>query len=202
MIVKVCGLRDAENIRAVEATGPDWMGFIFHPTSKRFAGWEPPEYMPQCKRIGVFVDATAETICTLYKKWNLDMVQLHGAEPLPLCQELHEKGIPVIKALSIGIQGLPRLTGAYAGVCDYLLFDTVCATFGGSGKKFDWTCLQDYAFDTPFLLSGGISPEDIEEVLAISHPKLAGIDLNSRFETEPGLKDVEKLDKFIKAIRR
>jgi phosphoribosylanthranilate isomerase len=202
MIVKVCGMRDAENIREVEALGVDWMGFVFHRTSPRFVG-ELPDYLPQrAKRVGVFVDETEEQIMETVQLFRLDMVQLHGHETPDFCSRIRSKGLKVIKAINVQNTFSTEEVSFYEGACDYFLFDTKTPLPGGSGQKFDWSSLSAYRGTTPFLLSGGISPDDADRVEAFVHERCIGIDLNSRFETSPAYKDIHLLQSFIDKIKR
>ncbi|MBQ7495976.1 MAG: phosphoribosylanthranilate isomerase [Bacteroidaceae bacterium] len=228
MIVKVCGMRDAENIREVEGFGIDLMGFIFWPKSKRYVS-ERPAYLPtKCKRVGVFVDASIDDIGQHIADYALDIVQLHGQESLDFIRRLRSvygDNVAVIKAFNIATTADLDATKPYEGVADYFLFDTKTQLPGGSGQQFEWSVLETYNGLTPFLLSGGIGPDDAERVrtlisdracsrspeqtsslcsrsiAAFHHPKCIGIDLNSRFETAPALKDISKLKQFIKEIR-
>ena len=199
-IIKVCGMREAENIREVEALGIDWMGFIFWPKSSRNVS-ERPAYLPaKCKRVGVFVDASIGDIMTIAETYQLDFIQLHGRE-LPsfitqLRPHLSDK-VKIIKALNIATADDLERASSYEGIADYLLFDTKGKRVGGNGEKFDWSVLADYKGNTPFLLSGGIGPDDAERVKQFGHPKCIGIDLNSRFELSPALKDVDSLAHFL-----
>ena len=202
MIVKVCGMRDAENIREVEALGVDWMGFVFHCTSPRFVG-ELPDYLPQrAKRVGVFVDEMEEPIMKTVQLFRLDMVQLHGHETSDFCSRIRSKGLKVIKAISMQNTFPSEEVSFYERACDYFLFDTKTLLPGGSGQKFDWSSLSAYRGTTPFLLSGGISPDDADRVEAFVHERCIGIDLNSRFETSPACKDTHLLQSFIDKIKR
>lgn len=202
MIVKVCGMRDAENIRKVEALGVDWMGFVFHRTSPRFVG-ELPDYLPQrAKRVGVFVDETEEQIMETVQLFRLDMVQLHGHETPDFCNRIRSKGLKVIKAINVQNTFSTEEVSFYERACDYFLFDTKTPLPGGSGQKFDWSSLSAYRGTTPFLLSGGISPDDADRVEAFVHERCIGIDLNSRFETSPANKDIHLLQSFIDKIKR
>ena len=203
MIIKVCGMRDAANIRELELLDIDWMGFIFYPGSPRYVE-RSLDYIPsKVKKIGVFVDQDLQIVREKAKQNKLDAIQLHGSEPPRYCIDLHEEGYKVIKSFGIDEDGLIPLAqlDAYEGKCDYFLFDRKTTLHGGSGRKFDWSRLSDYQGDTPFLLSGGISPEDVEEIKSFVHPRFAGIDINSRFEIEPALKDIERIKKFIKEFR-
>lgn len=199
MIVKVCGLREGGNIRAVEAAGADWFGFIFHRPSPRFVA-DVPSYMPQRgKRIGVFVKATAGEMLREARRFGLDGVQLYEATP-QLCATMRSEGLIVVKALAA--QGnLDAAAQPFAGTADYLLFDTPAPSYGGSGRRFPTALLQSYTLPVPFLLSGGIDEAAAGEIIALRHPSLAGVDINSRFETAPALKDAEAVSRFIKAIK-
>ena len=198
MIVKVCGMRDEENIRQVEALGIDLMGFIFWPRSSRYVA-ERPSYLPtRCKRVGVFVDEEIETLKRIADDYALDVIQLHGHETPAYVAQL--KGRSVIKAFNVATAADFVQTKDYAGLADYFLFDTKGKAVGGNGEKFDWSVLDDYTSDTPFLLSGGIGPDDAERVKAFRHPRCIGIDLNSRFELSPALKDINKLQDFLNAL--
>lgn len=202
MIVKVCGMREADNIRAVEqCTGVTWMGFIFYPPSPRCVDGIPACLPRRCKRVGVFVNEDKGTILNKAADFGLDIIQLHGNEPPSLCSALRAEGLEVVKAFALdkGKETAARLL-FYEGSCHYYLFDTACPGYGGSGKRFHWGLTQQYAGHTPFLLSGGINPGSIEELRHFAHPMWAGIDLNSGFETAPGLKDARSIDLFIKQL--
>lgn len=209
MLIKVCGMRDPDNIRWVVETGIDWMGFIFYARSPRFVGdlsldeiirekavHEPPV------RVGVFVNATPEYMMEMGNKYALGYLQLHGNESPDTCYALHKRGYAIIKAFSIANEDDLKLTADYEGRADYFLFDTKCNGYGGSGKQFDWSVLTAYKGQTPFLLSGGINPDSVESIRNFHHPKLAGLDLNSGFETAPGIKNAEKLKTFIDKIKK
>jgi phosphoribosylanthranilate isomerase len=198
-IIKVCGMREAENIRQVEQSGIDWMGFIFYPPSPRALN-QRPAYLPaQVKRIGVFVNEQPTQVLRLVEDYALDFVQLHGSESPDDCRLIRQK-VPVIKTLSIATETDLEAVETYIGCCDYLLFDTRCPTHGGSGATFDWSILAAYRGTTPFLLSGGLRPESVEALRRFSHPQLAGYDLNSGFETAPGLKDPARITQFINQL--
>lgn len=232
MLIKVCGMREPENIRAISALGIDMIGFIFWPDSPRYVQMissqagiipdysmerlnkgrgkveEPVDSATSPKRVGVFVDDMPQSIVTRVFNYDLDFVQLHGEESRVMIENLRrtlepdiKSGVKVIKALSIEKPEDVARYEEYEGVVDMFLFDTKCKTVGGSGEQFDWSVLEQYDGKTPFLLSGGIGPDDVERVKAFRHPQFAGVDLNSRFEVEPGLKDVEALRRFIQALR-
>ena len=196
-------MRDAENIREVEQLSIDGMGFIFWPKSSRYVS-ERPAYLPtKCKRVGVFVDASIEEIMQKVQDYALDAIQLHGHESPDYIHTLRVDGgfAAVIKAFNIATAADLEATKPYEGLADYFLFDTKGKSVGGNGEKFDWSVLEAYTGDTPFLLSGGIGPDDAERVIAFHHSKCFGIDLNSKFEVAPALKDINKLREFIKEIR-
>ena len=199
MIIKVCGMRDAQNIRDVESLGVDWIGMIFWPKSKRYVA-EVPSYLPgHLKKVGVFVDSTLDDILQHISDYQLDIIQLHGQESPDFAKAL--KPHTIIKAFNIEKADDLLQTEKYEGIADYFLFDTKGKMVGGNGQKFDWSVLTVYQGKTPFLLSGGIGPEDAESVKSFHHPRCIGIDLNSRFESEPGFKDINQLKTFIKYIR-
>ena len=200
MIVKVCGMREPGNIREVEALNIDWMGFIFYPKSPRLVKEQEIAKVTSAKRVGVFVDASVETMMETATTLALDYLQLHGNESPDDCHTLQKRGYAVIKAISISSAEDVERTKEYEGRVDYFLFDTKCNGYGGSGQLFDWDILSAYKGSTPFLLSGGINPGSAEAILRFHHPQFAGIDLNSGFETEPGLKDVERLRSFLTQI--
>lgn len=202
MTVKVCGMREPDNIRAVEQLGADWLGFIFWPRSSRYVS-ERPAYLPQkAKRVGVFVDADMEDVLQHIADYGLHIVQLHGKESPDYIQALRTAAPAtlVIKALNVATPADLEQTKAYEGLVDYFLFDTKGPSVGGNGTQFDWTVLDAYHDTTPFLLSGGIGPDDASRVSAFRHPRLAGIDLNSRFEQSPALKDVNLLRRFLSQL--
>lgn len=204
-VIKICGMKHPENIQLVAALQPDLMGFIFYPKSPRYA--EPLDAatlqaLPaSIKKIGVFVNEDLENVLTIAHKYNLDGVQLHGTELESMCAELHKAGYIVIKAFPIAEAYNFKVTKKYEGTCDYFLFDTKTDAYGGSGVKFNWGMLEEYTGQTPFLLSGGIAADDASTILQIDHPQFAGIDLNSKFEISPGLKNVEMLNGFLKELR-
>jgi phosphoribosylanthranilate isomerase len=203
MMVKVCGMRQPQNIADVEALGIDMMGFIFHPRSPRYVE-QRPAYMPKkCRRIGVFVNASTDEILRRVDDFQLNGVQLHGSETPEQCRQLRERGLMVIKAIS-STANLDAAAAPYATTdsgCDLLLFDTACATHGGSGRSFDWGLLDTYTGSVPFLLSGGINPQSLAALAALHHPMWRGVDLNSGFEIAPTLKNVDSLRLFINQFR-
>ena len=201
-LIKVCGMRDADNIEALEELDVDMIGFIFYPKSPRYV-YEIPVYMPrQTKRTGVFVNEDKNTIGVYADRFGLDYIQLHGNESPEYCQSLRATGLSIIKAFSIAQRKDIRETEAYEATCDYFLFDTKCEQHGGSGNQFDWSLLNFYHGQTPFLLSGGINPYSAKALKEIRHPRLAGFDLNSRFEFRPGEKDIERIKYFLSGLKK
>lgn len=212
-IIKVCGMREPNNIREVESAVANsklytlhsslfLMGFIFWPKSSRYVS-ERPAYLPtQCKRVGVFVDEDIEMVKRIANDYALDYIQLHGHESPDYCAEL--VGYKLIKAFNIATAADFALTEAYEGVADMFLFDTKGKSVGGNGEKFDWSVLSEYRGETPFLLSGGIGSDDAKFLTSHLSPltskKCVGIDLNSRFELAPGLKDINKLKQFLEQL--
>ena len=200
-IIKVCGMTLSENIHEVEALGVDLMGFIFYEKSPRCSR-KVPSYLPQkIGRVGVFVDSTLEEIRAKDQDYGFSHIQLHGKESPELCRQIRALGKKVIKALSIETRKDLAAADCYQDCCDYLLFDTKTPKVGGSGNRFDWSILDGYKGNVRFLLSGGIAPESVDEILSFTHPRLAGYDLNSRFESEPGVKDASRLESFIRQLK-
>lgn len=212
-------MRDADNIRDISALGVDMIGLIFYPPSPRYVQQFSsgagiiPDYAPDMGktplRVGVFVDDMPQNIVTRVYNYKLDYIQLHGNEPRETLENLRatidpdiKPNIKIIKAISVSSAEDINKYKEYVGAADLFLFDTKCKTVGGSGEQFDWQVLQAYDGDVPFLLSGGIGPDDAERIKNFHHPKCIGIDLNSKFEIEPALKDVEKLKQFLAKVKK
>lgn len=194
-------MREAQNILDLDAIQPDWMGLIFYAKSPRFVS-EQISATNAAKRIGVFVDEDMKVVKQKITDHNLDGVQLHGQEPPDYCQCLRDLNVLTIKAFSVDHAFDFTNVAPYEGHCDYYLFDTKGKLPGGTGESFDWSVLEAYVLGTPFVLSGGIGLDSIPSLRNFSHPLWAGIDLNSRFEDAPGLKNIEKIKTFNDAIRR
>jgi phosphoribosylanthranilate isomerase len=204
MKIKICGLKHSNNIKAIADLKPDYMGFICYAPSPRYAmdlQAETLAVLPEsiCKT-AVFVNEDAETITKLIDTYNFDVIQLHGNEDPEFCNLFMGK-VTVIKAFGLDRDFDFERLNDFSGNVDYFLFDTKTDKHGGSGKSFDWTMLDNYKLDIPFFLSGGLSLENLEEVRSINHPQFYGVDLNSRFEIEPGLKDIDKLKKAFELLR-
>ncbi|MEZ2339325.1 phosphoribosylanthranilate isomerase [Mucilaginibacter sp. RCC_168] len=205
MRIKVCGLKQPENIKAVAALKPDYMGFICYGPSPRFISALSADALAtipaSIHKTGVFVNETAETINALIERYGFDTIQLHGDES-PEFADAFKGRVTVIKAFGIDNDFDFSKLIAYVNKVDYLMFDTKTTIYGGSGKVFNWNILNKYTLDTPFFLSGGISLDNIEEVKNITHPQFYAVDLNSRFEDEPGLKNIQKLEKAFDIIKK
>lgn len=203
MIIKVCGMRYAQNIREVESLRPDMMGFMCWSGSKRYVS-QKPGYLPDVCRVGVFVNPTADEVVLKVRELGLNRIQLHGTETPQLCRAIHKAtGLPIMKAIQVAQASDFDVCSAFerADGVDMFLFDTKCGGWGGSGQSFDWSLLDCYKGSKPFILAGGIGPGMEESIASIRHPQFYGIDLNSRFEIEPALKEISKLSLFINNIR-
>lgn len=205
--IKICGLTNEQNIRDVLELKPDMIGFIFYPPSPRFvegkiSAGQIAGLHTDFLKTGVFVNEPVRKIFQAVENYQLDFVQMHGEEDPEDCLYFQQLGIGVIKAFNIGRSFDFKLCEPYIPFCKYFLFDTGSASRGGSGTKFEWDLLKNYHLGHPFFLSGGIGPEDVSTIRLLNYPDLVGLDLNSRFELAPGLKDIDKLNVFIQEIRR
>ncbi|MEP4532595.1 MAG: phosphoribosylanthranilate isomerase [Cyclobacteriaceae bacterium] len=194
MKLKVCGMREKGNIEELLQLEPDFIGFIFYAKSPRFVeNFEIPDVPTETKKVGVFVNEGESVILDCVEKYGLDYVQLHGNEPVELAESIKQKGVGVIKVFGV-MDALPSAEiRPYEDAVDYFLFDTKTPAHGGSGQKFDWSILKSYDSSKPFFLSGGIDVSDIEEIKKMNIEKLEVIDVNSRFEIAPGLKNIERV---------
>ena len=208
MYIKVCGMRDAQNIRDVEALGVDILGFIFWPGSKRYVSARP-DYLPvNAQRAGVFVNASPDEVVQKVKEYGLHYVQLHGDEDLSYVTNLQ-------KLLTASVDNMPRIVRAiqvasrskvlkammWDGFVDGILFEAPTTGYGGSGISFDWSLLSSYRGNTPFFITGGIGPQSLEALLEFEHPQWIGVDLNSRFESSPAFKNIALLRPFVEALK-
>ncbi|MFO8000643.1 MAG: phosphoribosylanthranilate isomerase [Marinilabilia sp.] len=204
--IKVCGMRQTRNIKELVELMPDYIGFIFYPKSPRFAGKildaaitaDIPETI---KKTGVFVNAPTQTIDETGIKYHLNAVQLHGQETPAQCRELRNRGYEVIKTFSIKEKADIGQTKTYAEFCDYFLFDTPTLKYGGSGNKFDWSVLEGTSIERPFFLGGGIEENDAMALINECPQRPYAIDINSRFETTPGEKDIASVGRFMNSIK-
>lgn len=201
--VKICGMRDPDNIMEIAKLRPDYMGFIFYPPSPRYCG----DMEPGCVRslpngitpVAVTVDMSLNEVLSLVERYGFKAVQLHGNESPDYCHYIRQRGAKVIKAISVGddISVVSDMADRYKGAVDLFVLDTLSPSKGGSGRKFDWEMLKDMDMPCDYLLSGGISPGDAIAIKQLRLPVLTGVDLNSRFETSPGIKSTDLLKKFI-----
>lgn len=193
--LKVCGMRNKENIQSLLDVQPDYMGFIFYEKSPRFVGEELDaellKSLPRnVKKVGVFVNAHPDFILRNVKKYSLDLVQLHGNETPEVCRGLRSRGLTIIKAFSIGKDFNFARVNNYKSYCDYFLFDTKGDSYGGTGQAFNWEILKNYDNEKPFFLSGGISPVHVEMIAELKGLNIHAVDINSMFEEAPGLKNI------------
>lgn len=215
MKIKVCGMRESENIQSLIALEPDFIGFIFYNKSKRFVSDFPQVEIPlYIKKVGVFVNESIDNIFQTVTKFSLDFVQLHGNETPEYIKELQKKcnvvsssnyfsesfQLGIIKAFSVDENFDFGLTQQFENTCDYFIFDTKGGNYGGNGIKFNWEILKKYKGEVPFLLSGGISKNDSEAILSFlskqESEKCIGLDINSGFELNPGVKNIEDIKEF------
>lgn len=201
-LLKVCGMRDPENIAELMFLKPDYMGFILYPGSKRFIGDLDPEVIKKVsgdiRTTGVFVNAAPDEVLAAIETYQFKAVQLHGAESPDDCAAIKGRA-EVIKAFGIHEQFDFTVLNEFVGKVDYFLFDTQTADHGGSGKVFNWELLNRYTLNIPYFLSGGIGPDSIQDLNRIEDPRCYAIDINSKFELLPGLKDIQKIRNFIQA---
>lgn len=201
MIVKVCGLRTERNLAKVKDS-LDMIGLNFYMPSIRCVALEADAYniLPaSVKRVGVFVNESMDSILNKISEYGLDYVQLHGDESEEFGKEV-AKHAQVIKVFRISsAEDLRDITDH--NYAEYYLFDTYTEKYGGSGKQFDWNILNSYTGDIPFLLSGGIGPDDTDGISSINHPMFRGVDINSKFESKPAIKDMKMIDRFIEAVK-
>lgn len=190
-------MRESENISGLLTLKPDYIGFIFYDKSKRFVTDFPQIEIPSTtKKVGVFVNEMIEEIIEKANQHTLDFVQLHGNESSEFCEKLAAKNIKIIKAFSVDENFDFSAIKPFEKCVSLFLFDTKGENYGGNGIKFNWELLQNYTGKTPFLLSGGISKNDSEEIKKFKHPAFLGIDINSGFELEPGLKNIKEIKEF------
>ncbi len=208
MKIKVCGNRQLDQLKELENIGIDYAGLIFYPQSPRYVlkkitGKEVRDLNLSIPKVGVFVNASEEEIILQVEDFGLDMVQLHGDETASFCSRISNR-IKVIKAFRIlDVEAnIDWLVKEYEEVCDYYLFDKANAgLYGGTGEKFNWNLLENSMIGKPFFLSGGISSEDAEALKTFHHPFFYGVDVNSRFEIEPGIKDMTLIKEFVHQLK-
>jgi phosphoribosylanthranilate isomerase len=200
--IKVCGMRNPHNITDVDALNPNYIGMIFYAESPRNMD-KNPDAIPEtkAKKVGVFVDADMETIIKKAREFKFNIVQLHGNESPDTCAELTELGYKVFKAFKINDESTVSEIEPYKDKCEAFLFDTKTDKPGGSGRKFNWDKLNELGEVSKFFLSGGIGIGDAETILELKHKNLIGVDINSKFELEPGLKDDTLIRLFIESVQ-
>jgi phosphoribosylanthranilate isomerase len=209
MNIKVCGITQIKQLQQLESLNIDFVGFIFDPNSPRFVGNKLDKKQIKgadydLKKVGVFVNPSYTDLLDAIEDYGLDVVQLHGEESPEMCEDLSDS-VEVIKVFHIDetVTSIDELVAPYDMACDYYLFDTAPsnspqggekpALKGGTGKQFDWNLIAKAKIEKPFFLSGGIGLEDVAKIKAFKHPDFYGIDVNSKFETEPGVKDMAKV---------
>ncbi|MBL1407863.1 phosphoribosylanthranilate isomerase [Sphingobacterium faecale] len=200
--IKVCGMRDVDNIRQLVQLPIDYIGFIFYPKSPRFVQDQaPPINAADIKKVGVFVNSTFSEIMDKVHTHQLDAVQLHGDETPQLCESLKNQKLEIIKAFGIDCTFDWFTLESYLEHIDYFLFDTKSTQYGGTGKTFSWSALTEYPYNKPYFLSGGLGPDNLQDAFNINDNRLYAVDLNSRFEQQPGIKNIETLTQALSIIR-
>jgi phosphoribosylanthranilate isomerase len=204
--IKVCGMKYPDNISALSDIKPDYMGFIFYPSSKRFIGldFQKSDLNAIDKEIiktAVFVNAHLHEVVEFGNLYGFKTIQLHGSETPEFCELLKEQGFKIIKAFGVDEDFDFKTIESFVNSVDFFLFDTKTKEYGGSGQVFNWEVLDNYHLEKPFLLSGGLSLDNLASIKKIENPYFYGVDLNSKFEIEPGLKDIEKLELAFKILR-
>jgi len=201
--IKICGLKHPDNIRQVMALQPDYIGFICYPGSERYidklnANWVSE--LNGVKKTGVFVNADIDRVKSAIMQYRFQAIQLHGTETPAYCAALAKLGVEIIKAFGVDEQFDWTIANKYENVVDYYLFDTKSNRHGGTGKRFNWTLLEGYKSTKPYFLSGGISAGNMSSALQLGDDRLYALDLNSRFETAPGIKDITLLRNTLQTI--
>ncbi len=200
--VKVCGLRNKTNILDVDKLKPDYLGFIFYPPSTRNMD-KDFDQVPDTKttRVGVFVNECIETMIKKTRDYKIKTIQLHGNESPEICAELKSLGYEIFKTIKVDDYTSTAELELYIGTCDAFLFDTRGKLAGGTGIKFNWKKLDELATVGPFIISGGIGFDDINAIKKLDYPNLIGVDVNSKFEISPGLKNIDLLKTFINSVK-
>jgi phosphoribosylanthranilate isomerase len=203
--LKICGMRDAENIMQVAALSPDYMGFIFYPKSPRFVGNDfkiPAQFPTNIIRVGVFVNESTENILKHAEGHNLRFLQLHGEESVKQCQELKGHNYQIIKVFSIDEVFDFEITKYYSESVDFFLFDTKGKYYGGNAKTFRWRQLDQYNQQVPFFLSGGLSPENVSDVADLKGMNIHALDVNSGVESAPAMKDLARVQELKENLKQ
>ena len=208
MNIKVCGITEMKQLQQLDGLDIDFAGLIFYKESPRYigdkiSGKDLKRADLDLKKVGVFVNPEMIDVLDAIDDYGLDVVQLHGDETPEMCDDLSSE-VEVIKAFRVtDVSDIDKMTAPYDAVCDYYLFDTggLKESFGGTGQQFDWTILSKAKIEKPFFLSGGIGVEDAARIKAFKHLDFFGVDVNSRFEKEPGVKDMSKVLQFKMALK-
>ena len=211
MKLKVCGLTQLSQIQELISLNVDFLGFIFYEKSPRYVlhhlSLKEIAEIPHFGKVGVFVNESIKAIVEITTESQLDIIQLHGNEDEKFILQLRQilgNNIKIIKVIRIGNQSfdeLQKTINQQPSTVNYLLFDTDSKAFGGTGKTFDWQILNEIEIPIPYFLSGGISLENIHQLSTINQQPLA-LDINSKFETEPGSKDLEKIKNFTQIVKK
>jgi phosphoribosylanthranilate isomerase len=207
--LKVCGMKDPQNISELVSVGPDYIGFIFYPSSRRFVGdldlTMVNKLVKNISKVAVFVNEPIENVVRTVLQGHFECVQLHGDESPEYCREIKEvlSHVNIIKVFNIDEEFEFSIIHDYKPFCNYFLFDTKTEDYGGSGKSFNWKLLEKYDNEVPYFLSGGIGEEEIKEILELKSNgfNIHAIDINSKAELEPGIKDIQKVVKIIESIQ-
>lgn len=199
--IKICGMRNSENIQEIAALKPDFLGFIFYEKSLRNVTKSLPKIQKNIQKVGVFVSENFDFIFQKIKKYDLQIAQLHANHSPELCQKIQKLNVKIWKVFSLEDAFDFENTKKFEGFCEAFLFDTKGKKKGGNGTQFHWEILKNYKGKTPFFLSGGIGLKDISKIKKINHPKMIGLDVNSKFEKAPALKNTTKLQEFIAQIK-
>jgi len=202
LLIKVCGMKEPDNILQLLELPIQYMGHIFYQKSARYVGdLANLDISKNIKKTGVFVNSSIAEILESVNRLSLKAVQLHGDETAEMASTLKSEGLEVIKAFGIDEEFDWNQLESFVDHVDFFLFDSKSPAYGGTGKAFNWQKLKEYPFEKPYFLSGGLSLENLEEAINFEDKRLVGLDLNSKFEIEPGLKDIEKLKLALKIIR-
>ncbi|MCB0336891.1 MAG: phosphoribosylanthranilate isomerase, partial [Bdellovibrionales bacterium] len=205
MEIKICGMTRLENILEVDRLGPDYLGFIFYKGSKRF--YHAAENLPHgltAQKVGVFVDQDLEEVLSMVDRHGLNVIQLHGSECVEYCVELKAKrDVKIWKMIAVSSVDDLAAGKAYVGTVDRLLFETKSRDFGGSGTSFNWELLSSLGYHCEFMVAGGLGLHNLDQVRALSGslPGFKGLDFNSKLETEPGVKSVDRVRELMEYVR-
>ncbi|MGK7392318.1 MAG: phosphoribosylanthranilate isomerase [Candidatus Cyclobacteriaceae bacterium M2_1C_046] len=200
--LKVCGLNNNNNFNDISILKPEFVGLNFYAPSKRYVKGGMQISAPEgVELVGVFVNENLKNILKRAQEYGLTYIQLHGDEPPEFCEQIQAHDLKVIKVFRVDGEFDFKDVAPFVGKADFFLFDAGGKDYGGNGVVFNWSALKDYPFDTPYFLAGGLSPDNIQQVFEQKLPKLYALDVNSGYETMPGIKDVNKVEELIKILR-